>query len=241
MTLFSIVIPFYNSKKTIKKCLDGIFKSTFKSFEVIAVSDNSDQESIDIVKKFKTKLIYLKKNRGTAFARNIGAKNSKGKFIIFIDSDIVIKSNHLLEVKKNLEKFPLEVAFQGIYNHKINYKNSIVSYLQLYQCYYIFSKKITFIKNLNGSFVVIKKNFFLKLKGFDNNFKSSNAEDADFGYNITNSGKSIRLLRNVQVTHIPQWTFTFFKIIPFFYIHIFLFIICFFKGLLEYYINNEKY
>lgn len=331
MLFFSIVIPFYNSKKTIEKSLGSIFKSTFKDFEVISVSDNSDKETIDIVKKFNTQLIELNSNNGTAHARNIGAKYAKGKYIIFMDSDIIINKRHLSIIKKKILKYPSEVAFQAIYNSKTVYKSIIVTYLQLYLCYYTFSKKIKFIKNLNGSFIVIKNIFFKKIKGFDKKFTSSNAEDADFGYKILDNNKKIRILRNIKVTHIPQWTFWIFikkilrihtgemkmflrrenitdkisqfnyfpiiasililftqlllfpliwilsykkfillnlvllfslylfnfnflryvfkeksflvclKILPYLFIHILLFVICFLKGLFEYYIFNKKY
>jgi glycosyltransferase involved in cell wall biosynthesis len=331
MVFFSIIIPFYNSRNVIKKCLSSIFKSRYKDFEVISVSDNSDKETINIVRKFNTKLILINKNKGTAYARNLGAEHARGKYIIFVDSDIMIKKNHLSIIKKNILKYPSEVAFQGIYDSKINYKSIVVTYLQLYLCYYTFSKKIAFIKNLNGSFIIIKNLFFKKLKGFDKNFKSSNAEDADFGYKILENQKKIRILRDIKVTHMPQWTFKIFiekilrihtgemkmflrkqniknkitqlnyfpiiisililfiqllislfifilplknfilfnlflffllllfnfnflkfitkeksfsiclKILPLFFIHIYLFIICFFKGFFEYYILNRKY
>jgi glycosyltransferase involved in cell wall biosynthesis len=210
MVFFSIIIPFYNSRNVIKKCLSSIFKSRYKDFEVISVSDNSDKETINIVRKFNTKLILINKNKGTAYARNLGAKHARGKYIIFVDSDIMIKKNHLSIIKKNILKYPSEVAFQGIYDSKINYKSIVVTYLQLYLCYYTFSKKIAFIKNLNGSFIIIKNLFFKKLKGFDKNFKSSNAEDADFGYKILENQKKIRILRDIKVTHMPQWTFKIF-------------------------------
>ena len=134
---FSMVIPFYNSERTLEKCLKCIFNSNFKSFEVIAVSDNSNQESIDIAKKFKTKIIYSRKNKGTAYSRNIGAKNAKSKFIVFIDSDVIINKNHLTRLKKYILKFKNEVAFQGIYDHNVNYKNSVTQYLQSYQCLFV--------------------------------------------------------------------------------------------------------
>ena len=71
----SIIIPFfysgvqdidknkYFSLLSFDKCLSAIFQQKYKNYEVIAVSDNSNQTSIDIVKKYPCKIIKLKKNK----------------------------------------------------------------------------------------------------------------------------------------------------------------------------------
>ena len=70
----SIIIPFfysdgqdvdenkYFSLLSFDKCLSAVFLQKYKNYEVIAVSDNSNQSSIDIVKKYPCKIIKLKKN-----------------------------------------------------------------------------------------------------------------------------------------------------------------------------------
>ena len=55
----SIVIPVYNSSSTLKECLDSIFSSTFKDYEVIVVSGNSTDDSIKIARQFQIKIIEL--------------------------------------------------------------------------------------------------------------------------------------------------------------------------------------
>ena len=87
----SIIIPSYNSIKTIDRCLSSVFKSKFKNYEVIVVSDNSNDRSNDIIKKYPCRLINLKKNVGAAAARNAGAKIAKSDILIFLDSDVIIK------------------------------------------------------------------------------------------------------------------------------------------------------
>ena len=58
----SIIIPSYNSIKTIDKCLSSIFNSRYNNYEVIVVSDNSNDNSDNIIKKYPCKLIKLNKN-----------------------------------------------------------------------------------------------------------------------------------------------------------------------------------
>ena len=91
----SIIIPFYFSKNedvgseqhfsllAFTKCLEAVFNSTYKNFEVIAVSDGSSVKSINIAKKYPCKIVKIKKNSGAAFSRNTGAKKAKGQILIF--------------------------------------------------------------------------------------------------------------------------------------------------------------
>ena len=53
----SIVIPVNNASLTLKECLDAIFDTNFKDFEVIVVSDNSTDDSVQIAKQYQCKII----------------------------------------------------------------------------------------------------------------------------------------------------------------------------------------
>ena len=106
----SIILPFfYTNTKTLNinnnfsllafdKCLSAIFKSHYKNYEVIAISDNSSKESLNIAKKYPCKIVKLKKNYGAAFSRNKGASISKGEILVFLDSDVEIKKTESDEI-----------------------------------------------------------------------------------------------------------------------------------------------
>jgi glycosyltransferase involved in cell wall biosynthesis len=87
----SIVIPSYNKAATIGKCLEAAFSSKYKNFEVIVVDDNSDDNSVEIIKRFPCKLVCLERRAGTSKARNTGAFKSKGDLIFFIDADCILQ------------------------------------------------------------------------------------------------------------------------------------------------------
>ena len=67
----------------------------YKNFEVIIVSDNSSDSSVEIAKQFKCKIIELPKNMGPAFARNKGAEIAENDILFFVDSDVIIKKDAL--------------------------------------------------------------------------------------------------------------------------------------------------
>ena len=101
--MISVIIPVYNSGNTLKECLDSIFNNITEKFEVIVVSDNSKDNSIDIAKNYKCKIIELKENSGPAFARNIGADSAFGDLLLFVDSDVVVKNDIISNVSRIFE------------------------------------------------------------------------------------------------------------------------------------------
>ncbi len=112
MVKFSIIIPVYNVEKYIKKCLDSVFSQTYKDFEVIVVNDGTEDKSIDIVKKYKVKLIN-QKNQGLSEARNTGVKNACGEYLIFLDSDDYLEKDLLKKVSEGLKNNPDVVRYQA--------------------------------------------------------------------------------------------------------------------------------
>ena len=95
--LVTIIIPIYNSEKYIKRCVDSILKQTYKTIEVLLINDGSKDNSVDVVKKIKDKRIRLidKENEGVSKTRNLGIKEAKGKYIIFIDNDDFIDKDYV--------------------------------------------------------------------------------------------------------------------------------------------------
>ena len=89
--LFSIVVPVYNAKQYLGRCLDGIQKQTLDDFECLLVDDGSTDGSAAVCdeictrdKRFK---VFHVANGGVSRARNIGLDNANGEWTAFCDSD----------------------------------------------------------------------------------------------------------------------------------------------------------
>lgn len=107
--LVSVVIPMYNAELFIKETITSVINQTYKNIEIIVIDDKSKDKSAKIVEemqKLDSRIRYIEvaENKGVANARNIGIKNSKGRFIAFIDSDDLWKPNKL----ENQIKFMLD-------------------------------------------------------------------------------------------------------------------------------------
>lgn len=89
--LISVIIPVYNVKKYIKKCILSVEKQSYSNLEIIIINDGSTDGSGEICDKmasFDTRIrVIHQENRGLSSARNRGLSNARGEFISFIDSD----------------------------------------------------------------------------------------------------------------------------------------------------------
>ena len=95
MVIASIIIPTYNEEKDISKCLESLENQAFKDFEIIVVDDGSTDKTREIVRKFKKVKLIKGKHKGPGYSRNLGVNQSKGKILVFIDSDMEFDKNYL--------------------------------------------------------------------------------------------------------------------------------------------------
>ena len=113
----SIILPNYNSSKTIKETISSILNQAYKNWELIIVDDNSDKITKSILFKYKKlnkiKILYLKKNKGAAYCRNLAIKKSKSYYVAFIDSDDLWQKN----------KLNLQINFMQKNNYFFTYTN----------------------------------------------------------------------------------------------------------------------
>ena len=177
--MISVIIPTHNSEKYIMDCLNSIFTSTYTNYEVIIVDDGSTDNTINYIKSIKNHdiKIYYCNNKGPGFARNIGIKHSKGKYIYFIDSDDTINSDTfellLSEMKGNdivignykiiyddgtIEKFitPLDSDFNSFFE-------SVTIWNRLYLKSFIVGNNVKFDNIYQGEdrlFLVISESIY---------------------------------------------------------------------------------
>jgi len=195
----SIIVPAYNSEKTIKKSLELILlEATKLQSEIIVVDDKSTDNTAEIVKKFEDiKLIQLEKNLGAGNARNIGADNSKYETLCFIDSDIEIsKENSILNLAKRLyktEETGSVCATQDLSN--LNKDEWSSNFVCLKSCYGV--DTINFEKEFSvccSEFCVISKKLFTKV-GKWKALYDAGGEEFDMGYKITKQNK-----KNIKIS-----------------------------------------
>jgi glycosyltransferase involved in cell wall biosynthesis len=90
MSLVSVIIPAYNAASSISTTIDSVLSQTLQDFEIIVSDDGSTDRTAEIVSRFlnDSRVRYLfHENRGTSHAKNIAAREAKGEYLFFLDSD----------------------------------------------------------------------------------------------------------------------------------------------------------
>ena len=229
----SIIIPSFNTKKLLGNCLKSIFKQTKNiSFEVIVV-DNASTYNIkyqisNIKKKLKIgniKLIKNKKNLGFAKAVNQGIKKAKGKYILLLNSDVIILDN-AINKSLNFSRRKANVDILGcqLLNKDLSVQPSGGFFPHLPQVFYMmffiddlplmnrfikpyqqrrlsFYQKIRQLDWLTGAFLLIKRNIIDKIGGFDESFFMY-GEEVEFCFRAKKSGGSIWFYPKAKVIHL---------------------------------------
>jgi glycosyltransferase involved in cell wall biosynthesis len=110
MPKISIITPFYNGSRYIKKCIEGIQNQSFKDFEHIIIDDGSSDEERNFVlvfsKSFSNTKVIPQKNKGQASAVNKGIAMASGEYIAFCDQDDWWLSEKLQKQIVYLESHP---------------------------------------------------------------------------------------------------------------------------------------
>ncbi len=144
--MISVIVPIYNSEKTITRCVKSIQNQTYKNIEIILVDDGSIDNSLKMCKEFaktdhRIKIIQ-KNNGGVSSARNIGIESAEGEYIMFCDADDYVSPNwcSILEktIKKNLNSWIVSNIYivdnKGIINSKCSNNDMIkLSYFDIFK------------------------------------------------------------------------------------------------------------
>lgn len=103
----SIVVVNHNGKHHLKTCFSSILETNFPSFETILVDNQSTDDSVGYIKK-RFNWVKVIENKSIIYpeANNIGAKNSKGKYIVFLNNDTEVDKNWLKELLSVIERRP---------------------------------------------------------------------------------------------------------------------------------------
>ena len=129
MKLLSIIVPVYNVKSYLKKCVESIINQTYTNLQIILVDDGSTDGSQDICDEFAQRdsriVVIHKENGGLSTARNVGMDRAKGAYIAFVDSDDWLEPNMYEALISQLEKHEADIVACSFYECKGDEKKAV--------------------------------------------------------------------------------------------------------------------
>lgn len=176
---FSIIIPALNEEKYLPALLNDLAGQTTLDFEVIVIDGHSTDKTLEKTKAFKNKLpsltILESDIRNVSVQRNLGAKNAKGKYLLFNDADNSLPPYFLEGVRYQLRVKPLDLfTCWFVPDSNFGSDKTVATYMNIIiETAYLLNQPAAF-----GALIGCRNNIYKHIGGFDP--KIGFAEDSEF-------------------------------------------------------------
>lgn len=205
MQSISIIIAIYNRKDELFELLNSLSHQTDKDFEVIIVDDGSILNLRPTAELFHESLtieFFRKDNSGPGLSRNYGARRAKNDWLVFVDSDVIVETDYIQNIKKNISEIPCD-AFGGADKaHKgFNLMQKAISYsmTSVFTTGGIRGNKKAVTKFQPRSFNMgVRKSAFEKVGGFS---EMRIGEDPDLSMRLWENGFTTAFFDDIGVYH----------------------------------------
>ncbi len=104
---FSIIIPTYNRAHLIERALESVYRQTLADYEIVVVDDASTDDTQAVLAPHTSRLHIVRNpnRRGPGVARNVGLREARGRYAVFLDSDDLLLPWALATYKEVIERF----------------------------------------------------------------------------------------------------------------------------------------
>lgn len=219
MITVSIIVLSYNTKELLRSCLESIYNYLPKEiFEVIVLDNASKDGSAEMVKKDfpQVNLIISEKNLGFAKGINTATKDAKGKYLFFLNSDAVLQDDSVLKMPQILDEeknagiiggqlLHSDRSFQRSFGKFYTLPHAILMLTggekaELFLNKQKIKQKVDWV---TGGFMMIKRNLFEELGGFDEDYFMY-IEDMDLCYRAQKKGYDTYFDPDIEAIHSNQ-------------------------------------
>jgi len=191
---FSIIIPTFNRPNQLTTCLRAIEKLRypFDRFEVIVVDDGSQPPLEKVIDTFQARfnLVYIQQpHSGPSTARNAGAAQAKGRFLVLTDDDCLPSPAWLQALASRLTASPDSAVYGQVVNALPHNPFAAASQLLVDFLKEYHNTDPDDIRFITGNNLALSADHYRSLNGFDVNFPLAGGEDREFCARWRNSGR----------------------------------------------------
>ena len=200
----SVIIPVYNNSEYISTSLSSLINQDFDElYEIIVVDDGSTDNSLDIAQELLSKSnipykLLHQRNSGVSTARNHGIEVSRGEYLVFVDSDDYVLTNHLSELYNGKTDFTLTQMTKKGAESSFNCHDNLITAKDLIKMeLQMLIPEFSFCQLIYKSDLI--KNNNLK---FDS--KAVYGEDTEFALKALSYGESVAISQEITYFYIQR-------------------------------------
>lgn len=218
--MVSIIMLTYNALTFTRQAVESVMQHTDYPFELIIVDNGSDNETVHYLKEIEdtyanVHIIFNKKNKGFAAGNNQGAKQAFGKYLMFLNNDVLVSDGWLKSLVAALQKDE-RIGMVGPITNLISGRQMVtdVPYTDVAEFPQFAAKvrqinagKLTPRRRLAGFAVLMPKVLFEQVGSFDESFGSGNFEDDDLCLRVRQAGYALMVDESTYIHHFGSQTF----------------------------------
>lgn len=200
--MISFIVIGRNIESTAKICFDSLFHSLqyapLSDCEILYIDSSSTDRTLDIVKQYSTiRVFIIEKNYNAGIARNVGAQEARGDYLIFLDGDMELQPDFL--ANRLLDSFG-QPKYDYVSGDLMNYFYENNTFLFISKAPY-FGSLLTRNKNepVVGGLFAITKRTFQSVGGMRAHYR--HCEDYDFGLRLAQKNILLKRLNDIFVNH----------------------------------------
>jgi GT2 family glycosyltransferase len=226
VTMVSVIIVSYSTREITLECLEKLYKSTGVDLEVIVVDNNSQDKSVEAIRKRFPKVTMIINHENTGFGRanNQGMSVSKGDKILLLNSDCFVTPTTISTLEKAMEVIPdtqvvgcrllnVDGSIQPSYGYfptlarvvsLMFFIDNIPGIKRFFKSIHVRDlsryQKATEVDWVMGALVLLKRKVWENTAGFDEKYFMY-GEEVEWMYRIKDAGFSIRYIPQAEATH----------------------------------------
>jgi glycosyltransferase involved in cell wall biosynthesis len=204
----TVVVPVYNDRSNLSRCLAALAESTYDHFDVLVVDDGSTEAIKPLVDRFGYRYFRIDGPGGPARARNRGVEQVETEYVIFIDADVCVHPDAIERFMNDFTADPDLAAVIGTYDDAPAEPDFLSQYRNMFH-HYTHCHSAGQVTTFWSGCGAMRRDVFLRHGGFDEQrYRCPAIEDIELGTWVSAGGGRILLDRTIQCKHLKHWSFS---------------------------------
>jgi GT2 family glycosyltransferase len=201
---FSLIITAHRGGPMLQACLDSAARLDPLPRELILAIDGADPAVLDAVKSPVFKVLTHTDRPGVSATRNAAARAAVGRILVFADSDVLLRPDHIARLAQAFTDHPGAAAVIGSYDDQPAAPGLVSRYRNLLH-HDTHQHGSPHAQTFWAGCGAVHRAAFEEVGGFDESYRLPSVEDIELGYRLRQAGHHIRLVPSWQVKHLKKW------------------------------------
>lgn len=200
----TVIVPFHRNVAMLRRVLEP-FRDRASTTELVVAGDGPIEDWIPVADEFGAVGISWPRAQGPAVARNRAASIARGRYLLFVDGDVIAERGVVQRIEAYFAEHPGVAGVFGAYDDAPEAPGFISQYRNL-QHRYVHVTSAPHARTFWAGLGAIAAEPFRAIGGYDERFRRPSVEDIDLGYRLTRAGHQLAIDPGLNGKHLKRWT-----------------------------------